>query len=300
MLNRRKVLLSLFNQSERPITTKRVNLLLALLALTEEKPSFQFIPTVKGPHSIDLVHDLRAFEKVGEVTMQGDSITIVEERTDPLSYALDEVEQELLLETLATHGSKSETALLDEILAARPFYGIRTERSDGRIEAIRREIRSAPSGLYTLGYEGLSIDGFINHLIANNVTAVVDVREFAFSRRSEFAKTNLEEALGVGQITYIGMPEVGIPTKARKEILEHKSKEELLEYYEEEILPTTASYATKVAELVKTGNIALICHEEDPGECHRSHFSAFALANEPSIGAVHDIRTKDVEERGWW
>ena len=300
MLNRRRVLLSLLAQSERPMPITRANLLSALMNLDLEKPFHQFIPTASGPASIDLLHDLRAFEKAGEVTVSDETIQLHEDAIDPLSYALGEADQELLLESLARYGAKSEQALLDEIIGRRPFFAIRSERSDATVEAIREEILSAPRGLYTLGYEGLSIDAFINQLIADNVQTVVDVREFAFSRRSEFAKSNLEEALALGGVAYRGMPEVGIPTKARKEILEHKSKEELLEYYEAEILPTTAEYAKNVAALVEAHNTALICHEEDPQECHRSRFAAFALMREPSIPSVHDIRTKDTEGRGWW
>ncbi len=300
MLNRRRVFLSLLAQSERPMPITRANLLLALMDLDLEKPFYQFIPTASGPASIDLLHDLNAFEKAGEVTVSDEAIQFHEDVIDPLSYALDEGEQDLLLESLARYGTKSEQALLDEVIERRPFFALRTERSDAAVKAIREEIHTAPRGLYTLGYEALSIDAFINHLIANDVQTVVDVREFAFSRRSEFSKNTLVEALALGGIAYIGMPEVGIPTKARKEILEHKSKEELLEYYEAEILPATGLYAKNVAALVTQHNTALICHEEDPQECHRSRFASFALMREPSIGSVHDIRTKDTEGRGWW
>ncbi len=300
MLNRRKVLLSLLAQRERPMPITRANLLLSLMNLDLEKPLYQFIPTASGPASIDLLHDLSAFEKAGEVTVSDEAIQFHEDAIDPLSYALDEGEQDLLLESLARYGAKREQALLDEVIGRRPFFAIRSERSDAAVEAIREEILSAPRGLYTLGYEGLSIDAFINHLIAANIQTVVDVREFAFSRRSEFTKSNLEEALALGGIAYIGMGEVGIPTKARKEILEHKSKEELLEYYEAEILPATGLYAKNIAALVAQHNTALICHEEDPLLCHRSRFAAFALMKEPSISLVHDIRTKGTEGSGWW
>jgi len=300
MLNRRKVLLSLLAQRERPLPLTRANLLLSLMNLDVEKPLYQFIPTGTGPVSIDLLHDLRALEKTGKVTVGGEAIQLHEDATDPLPSALGQDEQELLLERLKQYGSKNEPALLDEIIGRKPFFAIRSERSDAAVEAIRKEILSAPRGLYTLGYEALSIDAFINHLIAANIQTVVDVREFAFSRRSEFTKSNLEEALALGGIAYIGMGEVGIPTKARREILAHKSKEELLEYYETEILPTTAEYAKTIAALVEVHNTALICHEEDPLLCHRSRFAAFALMKEPSISLVHDIRTKDTEGSGWW
>lgn len=300
MLNRRKVLLSLLAQRERPLPLTRANLLLSLMNLDVEKPLYQFIPTGTGTVSIDLLHDLRALEKTGKVTVGGEAIQLHEDATDPLPSALGQDEQELLLERLKQYGSKNEPALLDEIFERKPFFALRSTRRDAAVEAIRKEILSAPRGLYTLGYEALTIDAFINHLIAANVQTVVDVRKFAFSRRSEFARSNLEEALALGGIAYIGMGEVGIPTKARKEILEHKSKEELLEYYEAEILPATGLYAKDVAALVAQHNTALICHEEDPQECHRSRFASFALKQEPSIPSVHDIRTKDTEGSGWW
>ncbi|MDY0304294.1 MAG: hypothetical protein RBQ65_06630 [Sphaerochaeta sp.] len=176
MLSRRTVLLSLLAQSERPMTTIRANLLLALLSEGEEKPPFSFIPTESGPYSIDLLHDLRAFVKAGKVTLEGEAITLQDDAIDPASHDLGETEQGLLLEGLARYGSRSDDVLLAAILERRPYYGIRTGRSDRAIEEIRGRIASAARGLYTLGYEGLSIDQFINHLITANIKTVVDVR----------------------------------------------------------------------------------------------------------------------------
>lgn len=293
MLSRRKLLLSLIAQRQEAIAVSVLHLLLALVAEREEKPSYFFIPTAAGPYSIDVQHDLHSFEKGGELVIEDGSVRLQRDRVNPLSYALDGSTLALLLDSLSDFGSKGERALMDLAIGQKPFYGIYTTRSDSAIEHVREAIASAKRGVYTLGYEGLSIDQFIICLIVNDIRTTVDVREYAFSRRAEFSKANLVEALAQANITYIGMPEVGIPTKARKEILEHKSKEELLAYYEDEIVATTGASAARLAELASVANTALICHEEDPQTCHRSHFAAFALQREPSIAAIYDIRTKD-------
>ncbi|MBK6650144.1 MAG: DUF488 domain-containing protein [Betaproteobacteria bacterium] len=48
--------------------------------------------------------------------------------------------------------------------------------------------------LFTLGYEGLTIDAFIARLQAAQVKTVVDVRELPLSRKKGFSKTGLPQA----------------------------------------------------------------------------------------------------------
>lgn len=297
MLKRRTLLLALLSELSEPIALTRLHPLVALLTVEEDTPSWYFIPTEKGPFSVDLLHDIRAFERNGSVQVEEESIKVDQAAGAKERATLDEQASLLLEKSLGSHAGKSDDALIQAALLAKPFWGIRTERTDEPIERIRGQIREAERGLYTLGYEGLSIDSFINLLIMANVQEVVDVREFAFSRRSEYAKKNLAQELSLASIVYTGMPEVGIPTKARKEILEDKSKEELLDYYESEILPGTSSSAKKIASLVRTHNIALICHEEDPGQCHRSLFAASVIKTFPDIGVVHDLRSQ--VKAGW-
>jgi hypothetical protein len=297
VLKRRTLLLSMLSELSKPVTTNRLHLLVALLSVNEANPSWYFIPTDRGPFSVDLLHDLRAFEKAKFVQIDEGGVSVDQAVGEKELSSLDTENLELLYKTIDSYAAMQDDLLLDHALLSRPFWGIRTKRKGAEIQQIRQQVSSAIRGLYTLGYEGLSIDSFINLLLMVDVQQVIDVREFAFSRRSEYAKKNLDEALSLAGITYTGVPEVGIPTKARKEILEDKSKEELLAYYESEILPDTGPYADEVARLVRKHNIALICHEEDPGQCHRSLFAASVIKAHPDIGAIHDLRTE--VRTGW-
>ena len=58
------------------------------------------------------------------------------------------------------------------------------------------------NALFTLGYEGLSIDAFITRLEAAQVKTIVDVRELPLSRKKGFSKTAFSAALSAHSIAY--------------------------------------------------------------------------------------------------
>lgn len=60
--------------------------------------------------------------------------------------------------------------------------------------------------LFTLGYEGLTIEAFIARLQAAQVKTVVDVRELPMSRKKGFSKTAFCTALATHGIAYLHAP----------------------------------------------------------------------------------------------
>ena len=74
-----------------------------------------------------------------------------------------------------------------------------------------------PSTLFTLGYEGLAIDAFIERLIAAHVKTVVDVRELPLSRKKGFSKKSFCEALAAQGIAYQHAPALGCPKPVRNQ-----------------------------------------------------------------------------------
>ena len=60
--------------------------------------------------------------------------------------------------------------------------------------------------LFTLGYEGLTIEAFIARLQAAQVKTVVDVRELPLSRKKGFSKTAFCTALATHGIAYLHPP----------------------------------------------------------------------------------------------
>ena len=70
-----------------------------------------------------------------------------------------------------------------------------------------------PPTLFTLGYEGLTIEAFIARLQAEQVKTVVDVRELPLSRKKKVSKSAFCAALSAQGMAYLRAPGLGCPCK---------------------------------------------------------------------------------------
>ena len=133
------------------------------------------------------------------------------------------------------------------------------------------------NGFYTIGYEGISIDNYLNKLLNSGVKALVDVRRNAYSNKFGFGKSELSNALQKVGVLYFHIPELGISSEKRDEagIYEGNSALSLFESYEKE-LPSRQKY---IDDLLKIYNehksIAITCFEKEPANCHRSRLARF-------------------------
>ena len=66
-----------------------------------------------------------------------------------------------------------------------------------------------PPTLFTLGYEGLTLEAFIARLQVAQVKTVVDVRELPLSRKKGFSKSAFCAALSAPGIAYLHAPALG-------------------------------------------------------------------------------------------
>ncbi len=65
--------------------------------------------------------------------------------------------------------------------------------------------------LFTMGYEGTTIDTFIGNLQAKRIDCVLDIRALPLSRKPGFSKKKLAERLCLVGIRYIHLAELGTP-----------------------------------------------------------------------------------------
>jgi len=69
--------------------------------------------------------------------------------------------------------------------------------------------------VFTVGYEGLDIDGFMPLLSGHRIQTAVDVRELPLSREPGFSKKAMSRTLEIRDIGYVhshcraGLPETG-------------------------------------------------------------------------------------------
>lgn len=86
--------------------------------------------------------------------------------------------------------------------------------------------------LFTIGYEGFSLEKFLNRLIRLNVRTLVDVRKNAFSMKYGFSKGILEKACNGVNIKYVHIPELGIESSKRQTLVNQNDYDELFDEYE--------------------------------------------------------------------
>ena len=122
--------------------------------------------------------------------------------------------------------------------------------------------------LFTVGYEGASIETFIANLRANKVKCVLDVREAPLSRKRGFSKTQLGRALNDADIRYIHLRELGTPKSVRDEL---KSTRDYTAFFEKMNLYLAAKKDAIETALsyVLNSTCCLMCFERLASECHR-------------------------------
>ncbi|MCB1194143.1 MAG: DUF488 family protein [Leptospiraceae bacterium] len=72
--------------------------------------------------------------------------------------------------------------------------------------------------MFTIGYEGKSIEEFINSLIKENIRALCDVRNNPLSMKYGFSKGQLKKITNNFKIEYFHIPGLGIPSQKRKNL----------------------------------------------------------------------------------
>lgn len=146
---------------------------------------------------------------------------------------------------------------------------------------------AAQPTLFTIGYEGASVDGLIAALKDAGVTLLVDTRERAQSRRKGFSKTALGQALAEGGIGYLHLRALGTPPAVRKDYkLTHDFASMRRGFLAH--LATQGEALEELGGLVASEPVALLCYEANPAECHRS-LIAGRLRELGLIGAVEDL-----------
>ena len=143
-----------------------------------------------------------------------------------------------------------------------------------QIEMSRNEKEESSSSghleiLYTIGYEGISVETYLNKLIENGVELLCDVRKNPHSRKFGFSKKSLGKMLQMINVKYMHIPELGISSSRRTKLDSYESYTSLFEQYVAELPTRKESIQKIVSEFSNAKRIALTCFESQPTQCHR-------------------------------
>jgi len=122
--------------------------------------------------------------------------------------------------------------------------------------------------IFTVGYEGRKIEDFLKLLVEHGVGLLIDIRANPNSRRKEFSKKNLAEALEKSGIDYEHIPEVGGPKWLRDKV---KQDDDYGYFFREygKFLESRSGELERISLLAKSYSACLLCYEMDYNRCHR-------------------------------
>lgn len=159
-----------------------------------------------------------------------------------------------------------------------PYYASHSEiasdilsSDSSALDAIRKSNPSTKNpGLATIGYEGKSIEAYLNLLLHDGVTLLCDVRRNPISRKFGFSKRVLATGCSRVGIRYEHMPQLGIESSKRHNLSSQEDYDELFVRYSVEYLPRQERELTIISSWIESGErVALTCYEEDVRQCHR-------------------------------
>lgn len=248
----------------------------------ETEPSYEFVPYHFGGFSFTSHADKRRLIERG-LLLEHDS-----------QWALSDTgriaaRREHALLARAARFAEATTLRGDDLIAEvyrrHPYYATRSKVASRVLprQADRDRVTAARPpglgpGLLTIGYEGKSLEAYLNQLLRASVTVLCDVRRNPLSRKYGFAKTTLRQACeGVG-IRYEHLPELGIASEERRELRTQADYDALFAIYERDSLPHQTAALTRIRGWIEQDRerVALTCYEAEPCQCHR-HCVAEAL-----------------------
>jgi uncharacterized protein (DUF488 family) len=277
LYNRQKLLLRLVNVLGGQVGNLDFQKLLLFYCLEyEDEPTYEFVPYRYGGFSFTSYADKR---KLIEKGLLEDEDQVWKLTPAGMSISTEVPLHKKMHEFAEKYEGLRGNELVAESYRRYPYYAIHSEIADRVLAGDKKSLKAVdearPSrnrpALCTIGYEGRSLEGFLNVLIQNGMTVLYDVRRNALSRKYGFSKSTLSKGCeGVG-IRYEHLPELGIVSEHRKNLKTPEDYKKLFDTYMRKWLPHQGETLVKIAESIKMGErVALTCYEHLPEYCHRS------------------------------
>ena len=287
MLNRQKCILYMIEQARRPATRLEVTKWAFLLG--QEMPSgggsafYDFLPYHYGPFSFTLVREAEGLVRDGYLrharVRRADAwerVADVPGHTTGLSGSV----QSDAANVVERFAAKPTEYLIDYVYEHFPWY-----TANSRIRQLEKR-PVAPPAVYTIGYEGCSVDRLLNLLMRKGIRRVIDVRRNPVARRYGFHKSSLDRLCGKVDIGYVHVPAVGIASELRRNLDGSDAYARLFETYEKELLPREPNAVATIARMTTEEPAVLMCMEADPSTCHRSRL-ANVIASVTGLPVCH-------------
>jgi len=287
MFYRRKIILALLELFGGELEKIRLQKLLFLFSQDQASPDYEFIPYKYGCYSYSANADLTTMSSKGFLSETSSSFI----KLDANSYLKSvKPDDKLKLHKIKRlYEDMDSDALMKHTYKNYPYWAINSIKASSILtqnefdNVIMQKVHSSKTILFTIGYEGISLEGYLNKLITNGINLLVDVRNNPLSMKFGFSKSQLKRYVESLGISYLHIPEVGIISEQRQELNTQADYDALFKKYRKENLPNTKNSQEQILALLKQHQrVALTCFEANICQCHRKHL-AEAIVNLPNF-----------------
>ena len=278
MFYRRKLILALLEKLDESLEKTRLQKLIFLLTNKQKNPDYEFVPYHFGCYSYSLSADLKAMIKRNWVKISDEGYGL---KTEKKYYNELRSDDKIIVdETISLYGRMNTEQITKHTYLNFPYHAINStiardilpEKYYLRVQDAKPKIDDTI--LFTVGYEGVSLEEYLNRLIKNDVKLLIDVRRNPLSQKYGFSKRLLSGFCNKLNIDYLHIPEVGIDSSKRRALNTKKDYDILFEYYCKTVLEETKENQNYILRLLKENKrIALTCFEAKSCQCHRTHLA---------------------------
>lgn len=287
---RQRFLLALLELAGGQLSKMDFQKLLFLSQQEIERPHYDFVPYHYGCYSFQAQSDIELLESRGWLQTEGSEIRLMGKSA--AGMARDELARARYF--AKRYQNYRGVELVRYVYEHYPYYAIHSKMAKDILEQpsyavivhTREELKSNTKELFTIGYEGLSFEEYVNRLIRHDVRLLCDVRRNPLSRKFGFSKGTLSHLLPKLGIDYVHLPELGIASENRNNLETEHDYARLFNVYRKS-LPHKKESLEKLGELLEQHKrVALTCFEKQHDSCHRHCVSEY-IENAAGIEATH-------------
>jgi len=271
---RQQFLLFFLKELNEPLTATEFQKLLFLYLTQNNLPYYEFVPYLYGGFSIQAGEDISTLQAMGWLADTNGKIQYAGGNVlSDISLPFEGFESSISGQLPKVRGNR----LIKLVYEKYPYFAINSRTAESimdiegitRINAVKEQFKQTKQMLFTIGYEGISVEHYLNTLIKNDIRVLCDVRNNPLSRKFGFSKNSLQKYLGNIGIEYVHIPELGISSEKRNNLNSDDDYQNLFKNYKTS-LSKRLEYLDKLHQLlVSKKRIALTCFEHDPSNCHR-------------------------------
>ncbi len=279
MYYRRKLLLGTLDEFGGMLNNTKFQKILFLITEIQIKKSFDFVPYKYGCFSFQANQDLKTLQKyklVNSKCINKSTNWVLNNDGNSYFYALSKEDQSAIRTIKREYSNYSTKSLLRYTYLNYPYFATKSNIAEellnsDEMNVVKKEMKNYVNPeFFTIGYEGISLEKYLNKLILNDVKLLCDIRKNPLSMKYGFSKSQLKNACESMGIAYEHIPELGIDSDKRQNLNTLSDYKALFFEYERTTLATNQKHLDwLMMQISKYKRVAITCFEKEVCMCHR-------------------------------